>query len=83
MGLRYARRVHLGAYTWRGGGANLVKMGLKWAKNTSLCTPNGPRSLLDKRGFHSFLTFFFSQNGPLSRHLRIFHGPKHATRRSK
>ena len=31
----------------------------------------------------SFLTHFWSQNGPFSRHFGIFHGPKHITTGSK
>ena len=75
MALRYARRVQLGAYTWRKG-LYLVKTGSKWAQNTCLCNPNGPGSLLEKCVFDPFLTDFWSQNGPFSRHIRIFHGPK-------
>ena len=57
--------------------------GSKWAKNTCLSIPNGPRSLLEKRVFDPFLTHFWSQNGPFSRHFGIFHGPKHVTTGSK
>ena len=36
-----------------------------------------------KTRFHPFLTHFWSQNGPFSRHFGIFRGPKHATTGSK
>ena len=64
-------------------GLNSDKTGSKWAKNTCLSTPNGPGSLLEKRVFDTFLTHFWSQNGPFSRHCGIFHGPKRATTGSK
>ena len=32
---------------------------------------------------NTFLTHFWSQNGPFSRHLEIFHGPKRVTTDSK
>ena len=73
--LRYVRRVQLGAYTWRKG-LNSTKTGSNWAQNTCLCTPNGPGSLLEKHVFDPFLTHFWSQNGPFSRHLGILYGPK-------
>ena len=76
------RRVQLGAYTWRKG-LNSVKTGSKWALNTCLCTPNGPWSLLEKGGFDPFFTHFGSQNGPFSRHIGIFHGPKRVISGSK
>ena len=66
---------------WKG--LNSVKTGSKRAQNTYLSTPNGPRSLLEKRVFDPFLTHFWSQNGPFSRHFGIFHGPKRATTGSK
>ena len=44
--------------------------------NTCLCTPNGPRPLLKKCAFDPSFTLFCSQNGPFSRHIGIFHGPK-------
>ena len=55
---------------------NSVKTGSKRAKNTCLCIPNGPGSFLEKRVFDPFLTHFWSQNGPFSRHFGIFHAPK-------
>ena len=58
-------------------------MGSKWARNTCLSIPNGPKSLLEKRVFDPFLTHFWSQNGPFSRHFGFFHGPKHITTGSK
>ena len=58
-------------------------MGSKWAKNTCLSIRNGSKSLLEKRVFDPFLTLFWSQNGPFSRHFGIFHGPKRATTGSK
>ena len=54
----------------------MVKTGSKWAQNTCLCNPNGRGSLLEKCVFDPFLTHFWSQNGPFSRHIRIFHWPK-------
>ena len=80
--LRYMRRVQLGAYTWRKG-LNSVKTGSKWAQNTCLSIPNGLRSLLEMRVFDPFLTHFWSQNDPFSRHFLFFHGPKHVTTGSK
>ena len=64
-------------------GPQRVIPGSKWAKNTSLSSPNGPRSLLEKCIFDPFLTHFWSQNGPFLRHFGIFHGPKRATTGSK
>ena len=60
-----------------------VATGSKWAKNTCLSIINGPRSFLEKRIFHPFLTHCWFQNGPFSRHFGIFHGPKPATMGSK
>ena len=57
--------------------------GSKRAKNTCLGIPNGPRSLLNKGFFDPFLSHFWSQNGPFSRHFGIFRGPKRATTGSK
>ena len=73
--LRYVRRAQSGAYMWWKG-LDSVKIGSKRAKNTCLTIPNGPGSLLEKRVFDPFLTHFWSQNGPFSRHFGIFHGPK-------
>ena len=82
VALRYVRRAQRGAYMWWKG-LNSVKTGSKWAKNTCLSIPNGPGSLLEKRVFDPFLTHFWSQNGPFSRHLGIFQGPKHVATGSK
>ena len=59
-------------------GPKRVSTGSKWAKNTCLSTPNGPKSLLQ-----AFFTLFWSQNGPFSRHLGIFYGQKRVTTGSK
>ena len=40
---------------------------------------NGPGSPLEKHVFDPFLTHFWSQKGPFSRHFGIFHGPKRVT----
>ena len=60
-----------------------VAPGSKWAKTTCLSIINGPGSFLEKRVFDPFLTHCWSQNGPFSRRLGIFHGPKRATTGSK
>ena len=60
-----------------------VTTGSKWAKTTCLSIINGRGSFLEKRVFDPFLTHCWSQNGPFSRHLGIFHGPKRATTGSK
>ena len=70
-----------GAYMRKG--LNSVKTGSKWAKNTCLSIPNGPGSLLEKHVFDPFLTHFWSQNGPFSRHFGIFHEPKPVATGSK
>ena len=57
--------------------------GSKRVKKTCLSIPNGPRSLLGKRVFDSFLSHLWSQKGPFSRHFGIFRGPKRATTDSK
>ena len=64
-------------------GPKHVTVGSKWATNTCLSIPNGPGSLLEKRFFDPFLTHFWSQNGPFSRHFEIFHGPKRVTTGSR
>ena len=79
---RYVGKVQLGAYTWQKG-LNSVQTGSKWAHFTCLCTPNGPRSLLEKRVYDPFFTHFWSQNGPFSKRFGIFHGPKRGTTGSK
>ena len=79
---RYVRRAQSGAYMcWKG--LNSVKTGSKRAKNTCLSIPNGPGSLLENRVFDPFLTHFWSQNGPFSRHFGIFHEPKPVATGSK
>ena len=62
---------------------NLVQTGSKWAQDTCLSIPNGPRSLFEKRVFDPFLTHFWSQNGPFSRHFPFLPGPKGVTTGSK
>ena len=64
-------------------GPKCVTTGPKWAQNTCSSIPNGRGSLLEKRVFDPFLTHFWSQNGPFSRHFGIFDGPKHVTTGSK
>ena len=68
---------------WDFHGPKPVQMGPKWAKNTCLSIPNGPGSLLENCVFDPFLTHFWSQNSPFSRHFGIFHGPKRITTGSK
>ena len=80
--LRYVRRAQSGAYMWWKG-LNSVKTGSKRAKNTCLSIPNGPGSLSEKCVFDPFLTHFWSENGPYSRHFGIFHGPKPVATGSK
>ena len=80
--LRYVRRAQSGAYMWWKG-LKSVKTGSKRATNTCLSIPNGPGSLLEKRVFDSFLTHFWSQNSPFSRHFGIFHEPKPVAMGSK
>ena len=62
---------------------NSIKTGSKWAQNTCLSIPNGSRSLLKKHVFDPFLTHFWSQNSPISRHYGILQGSKRVTRGSK
>ena len=80
--LRYVRRAQSGAYMWWKG-LNSVKTGSKRAKNTCLSIPNGPGSLLEKHVFDPFLTLFWSQNGPFSRHFGSFQEPKPVATGSK
>ena len=80
--LRYGRRAQSGACMWWKG-LNSVKTSSKRAKNTCLSIPNGVGSLLEKRVFDPFLTHFWSQNGPFSRHCGIFHEPKPVATGSK
>ena len=64
-------------------GVKRIPTGSKWAKNTCLSLPNGPGSFLEKRVSDPFLTHFWSQNSPFSRHVGIFHGPKRGPTGSK
>ena len=64
-------------------GPKRVTTGSKWAKNTCLSIPKGVGSFLEKCVFDPFLTPFWSQIDPFTRHFGIFHGPKRATTRSK
>ena len=64
-------------------GPERAPTGSKWAKNSCLSIPDGPVSLLEKRVLDPFLTHFWSQKDPLSRHFGIFHGPERATTGSK
>ena len=66
---------------WKG--LNSVKTGSKRPKKTCLSIPNGPGSFLEKHIFDPFLTHFWSQNGPFSRHFGIFHEPKPVATSSK
>ena len=66
---------------WKG--LNSVKTGSKWAKNTCLSIPNGPGSLQEKCFFDPFLTHFWSQNSPFSRHFGSFQEPKPVATGSK
>ena len=58
-------------------------MGSKWATNTCLSIPNGPRSLLERCFFDPYWTHFLSPNSRFSRHFGILHGPKGVTTSSK
>ena len=51
-------------------------MGSKWAHSTCLCTPNNPKVSLEKHIFDPFLTDFWSQNSPFSRHFVTLEWPK-------
>ena len=46
------------------------------AHSTFLCTPNSPKVCLEKPIFDLFLTNFWSQNSPFSRHSVTLEGPK-------
>ena len=58
-------------------------MGSKWAHFTCLCTPNSLGSFWGKHIFDPFLTQFWSQNIPFSRHFGSLGGPQRATMSSK
>ena len=64
-------------------GQNGLQWAQKWAHSTCLCTPNGLGSILESHIFYPFLTDFWSQNSPFSRHVGILGGPKRATTSSK
>ena len=64
-------------------GQNASPRALNGPKKTCLSIPNGSRSLLEKQVFDPFLTHFWSQDSPFSRHFGILHGPKHITMASK
>ena len=64
-------------------GPKWLKMGSKWALLTCLFTPTAPRSFLEKGVFDPFLTHFWSQNVPFSRHFGTLGGPRWATTSSK
>ena len=51
-------------------------MGSKWAHSPRLCTPNSPKVSLEKHIFDTFLTDFWSQNSPFSRHFVTVEWPK-------
>ena len=53
-----------------------LAMGSKGAHFTCLCTPNGLGSFLEKHIFDPFLTDFWSQNSPFSRHFVTLEWPK-------
>ena len=60
-----------------------LAMGSKRADFTCLCTPNGLGSFLEKHIFDLFLTHFWAQNNPFSRHFVTLEGPKWLTMGSK
>ena len=64
-------------------GLERVNTGSKWTENTCLSISNGAGSLLKKCVVDPLLTYFWSQNGPLSRQYGIFHSPKCVTTGSK
>ena len=63
-------------HTCGGMGLNSVKTGSKWAKNTFSCTPNGPRSILEKRVFGPFSPIFAPKTAPFQGILGFPNGPK-------
>ena len=54
----------------------MLHMGSEWAHSTCLCTPNSPTVSLEKHIFDRFLTDFWSQNSPFSRHFVTLEWPK-------
>ena len=61
-------------------GRKWLAIGSKRAHSTCLCTPNGPRS---NTFLAHFLTHFWSQNNPFSRHFVSLEGPKWVAMGSK
>ena len=57
-------------------GPKLLNMGSKWAQSTCLCSSNSPKESLEKHIFIPFLTGFWSQNSPFSRHFVTLEWPK-------
>ena len=57
--------------------------GLKTGSFHPLVHPKWSRMRFGKMRFDPFLTLFWSQNSPFSRHFGIFGGPKWATTTSK
>ena len=55
---------------------NLSNICSKWAHSNCLCTPNRPKIIWENASFDPFLTHFWSQNNPFSRHLVSLEGPK-------
>ena len=58
---------------------------MQWAQNglTCLCIPNSLKVPLEKHNFDPFLTQFWSQNSPFSRHFVTVEWPKWLAMRSK
>ena len=50
-------------------------MGSKWAHFSCLCTPDSPKISLEKHVFDPFLTYFWSQSSPFSRHFVTLEEP--------
>ena len=55
----------------------------KWAQNGLISPVGAPQMVSDEVWKNVFLTHFWSQNSPFSRHFGIFGGPKWATTSSK
>ena len=58
-------------------------MGSKWAHSTCLCTPNSPKTSVEKHIYDPFLIDFWSQNNPFSGHFVTLEGPKWLAMHSK
>ena len=56
-------------------GPKWLAMGSRWAHFTYLCIQNGLCSFLEKHIFDPFLTHFWSQSSPFSRHFVTLEGP--------